>query len=524
MKIKDVPVNSLIIKYHPRNTLGDIESLQGSIKRDGLQEPLLVYDVGENQYAVIDGVRRLAAIQEFGWQSVPCLINKGMEVSDAAHLSYVKNTERNNLNPIEIALHLKAMIDEFGYTHRELELKGYGSPAKISGQLKLLDLPESIQEKIQDDELTAAHGRELVKLPTKKEQEKMAKQIKDFDLSAKRTEIRIARYLAKGKKKVKKIKEKTPSPDIPGVYFKDSRDMSELPDKSVHLIVSSPPYNIGMEYEKGVSFNEHLENVRCVLKECARALVPGGIVALNADDINNFKGNKGSNEQAQIQLMGHRYQSFLRKYQIYLTDLIIWEKSLAWNRKQYVSYNENTVHTTYRVLDNYEFIYIFRKKGEREVPSEEIILKSRITKEQWVAWVPGVWKIEPARNEEGHPAVFPDKLPRRLIKMYSYEGDIVLDPFLGSGTTVKVARELNRDGIGYEKELQYKPVIMEKLGLSPEKASDESSETMAEFFERATASESETSEPSIETILTEAEESVKSVEVGEKIPEEHLPA
>ena len=72
--------------------------------------------------------------------------------------------------------------------------------------------------------------------------------------------------------------------------------------------------------------------------------------------------------------------------------------------------------------------------------------------------------------KKGHPAIWPDRLATRLIRMFSYEGDLVLDPFLGSGTTVKVARELGREGIGYERELQYKPVIMERLGMVPEDA------------------------------------------------------
>jgi hypothetical protein len=137
--------------------------------------------------------------------------------------------------------------------------------------------------------------------------------------------------------------------------------------------------------------------------------------------------------------------------------------------------------------------------------------------------VPGVWEITPVKNMEGHPAVFPDELPRRLIKMYSYEGDIVLDPFLGSGTTVKVARELNRDGIGYEKELQYKPVIMEKLGLIPEKAVVEGSETMAEFFERTINSESKVSEPSIEIIPVNTGKTFKGIESAEEFSEASMP-
>jgi DNA modification methylase len=172
-------------------------------------------------------------------------------------------------------------------------------------------------------------------------------------------------------------------------------------------------------------------------------------MALNVDDIHNFKGRKGKNDFSQIQPMGHIYQSCLRKYDIILKDIIIWKKSMAWYSKQHMAYSDDLVHTKYRILQNFEPIYIFWKKGERELPSEEVILRSKLNKEEYLSWIPGVWEIDPLKNMEGHPCIWPDELPRRLIKMFTYEGDTVLDPWLGSGTAVKVARELNRDGIGY---------------------------------------------------------------------------
>ena len=522
MELKLVSIDSITIpNHHPRSNYGNLETLQGSIKRDGLQEPLLVYEIEAGKFGIIDGARRLKAIQEMGLKQISCLINKGISEADAVHLSYVKNTERNSLNAIEIALHLKAMTDEFGYTHRELELRGYGSPAKISGQLKLLDLPESIQKKIQEGELTAAHGRALVKLPKKKEQENMAKQISDFDWTAKRAGIRIDRYLAKGKKKTKKIMEQTPSPEIPGVYFKDSRNMSELPNKSVHLIVSSPPYGVGMEFEKGMTHEELLEMLKGVMDECARVLVPGGVMALNVGDIHNFRGSKGKNDFTQIQLMGNKYQACLRKHRIFLKSHIIWKKSKSWTKHPEIFFNEDTIHTSYKILDTFEPVYIFRKEGKREIPSEDVVLRSKITKEQWTAWIPSVWEITPVMDMDDHPSIYPDELVYRLIKMFSYEGDTVLDPFLGSGTTVKVARELNRDGIGYEKELQYKPVIMEKLGLVPEQAVDEGSETMAEFFKRVMPPEP--SEPFVETIPVNSGKAVQNIEPAEEFSEASMP-
>jgi DNA modification methylase len=120
-------------------------------------------------------------------------------------------------------------------------------------------------------------------------------------------------------------------------------------------------------------------------------------------------------------------------------------------------WSDKTPHTGYRITINYEPVYIFRKLGEREEPSEDIKARSRITKEQWDQWASGVWQINHVHEMKGHPAIYPDELVSRLVQMFSFEGDLVLDPFLGSGTTIKVARELNRQGIGYEREASTRP-------------------------------------------------------------------
>jgi len=466
LHVKEISIEALVIPiHHPRKHPSDIKNLESSIRRDGLQEPLLVYAGEEGKFLVIDGARRLTVVAGFGWKTVPCIIKKGLTDRDAVHLSYVKNMERNGLDPIDIALHLKTMRDTFGYTLDELELKGYGSKASISNKLKLLGLPEVVQKNIQEQELSEAHGLQLIKLPTSGEQERMAKQIIQNDISAERAKNRIKRYLEKGNKKPAEPKNPLPVQDIPGVYIKDSRDMSELLDKTVHLIVTSPPYNVGMEFEKGVTHNEHLEMVKGVLNECARVLVLGGVMAVNVGDMLAFKEEEKKDAETEIKLMGTFYQSCLKPHGIYLKDIIIWKKAYAWSKPHFPAYTEHLHHTSYRIINNFEPVYIFRKKGERVLPSEEIILKSKLTKEEYVAWTPGVWDIQTPTAIDGHPCIFPDELPRRLIKMFSYEGDMVLDPWLGSGTTVKVAKELKREAVGYEKEPQYKAVIMKRLGI-----------------------------------------------------------
>ncbi|MBI9087578.1 MAG: ParB/RepB/Spo0J family partition protein, partial [Desulfobacterales bacterium] len=115
--------------HHPRTDIGNLESLQGSLRRDGIQEPVLVYEIESGKYSVIDGVRRLKSFQEFGWKRIPCLIKKGISDAEAAHLSYVKNVERKTLSAIEKAHHIKRMRDVFSYTLEELFVMGYGPSA-----------------------------------------------------------------------------------------------------------------------------------------------------------------------------------------------------------------------------------------------------------------------------------------------------------------------------------------------------------------------------------------------------------
>jgi len=201
IRVENLDIDSLIIpSYHPRKSPGNLDSLQNSIRRDGILGLVMVYEIGDGKFAIIDGTRTVAVSKIFGWKTIPCLIKKGMSASDAAHESYWINTERNSLNPIEIALHIKTMRDEFGFSYADLEMKGYGSKSHIANTQKLLGLPESVQAKIQKGELSAAHGLQIAKLPTQKEQMQWAKRIVDDDLTAKRTKLQIKRYLDKGKK------------------------------------------------------------------------------------------------------------------------------------------------------------------------------------------------------------------------------------------------------------------------------------------------------------------------------------
>lgn len=488
----EISLDQLIVPdYHPRSSKEDIDSLVDSIKREGMHTPLTVMkDQGTGQHIILDGFRRKKALEKLGVVSAPCIMKSSANDADAAHVSYVMNMERKAINPVEQALHLKKMIDDFGYTLQDLSIKGYGTAPSISNKLKNLELSKTIQEYVIGGKLTESHGRKLLKLKTVDEQERMAKRAIEANYSVSILGTRIASYLERGSKK-KPEKVHTPNkmdPDIEGVYFKDSRDMSEIPEKAVHFIMGSPPYTFGYEFEKDYTFSTMWDEIEDVFKECGRVLVPGGIVAINFTDMQDFVTKRGNGEQKEWLFTGPLVQKAFKKHNIILTDVIQWVKPVAWQHKLNTVPKDTDPHTSYRVIRQTEQIFILRKKGERETPNAETMLRSHLSKEQRTKWCPNAWNIHhvQGQNLEGHPCVYPAELCDRLIRMFSYEGDTVLDPWLGSGTTVKVARELNRVGLGYERELKYKPVIMKKLELTKDQPGEmKPSVTMQEYYKES---------------------------------------
>ena len=460
-QIIDVPMDKLAVPVsHPRRSTGNMDSLKKNIEANDLLEPLTVCksDDGKN-YLVIDGTRRLTVLAELKKTTVPCVVLESMPLGQIAHVAYVKNAERQNLSIIEIAMHLKAMKDKYGYSLRDLEMKGYGSPATIGNQINLLRLPQSIQDKLHCGDLKMAHGLALLKLDSKTEQESWAERIEKERLSAAKADKMIEEFIEKGNHP--KPDPVAISPVVPGVFIKDSSDMIEVANESVHLIVTGAPQLILRPWD---SSSKHWDNIRSVMEECDRILAPGGVIAINIIDTLIRNQNKADTIVAAM----HRYQSLLKKQNIFLTDVIHWVAPQDYRKaKALKGLSEEIRHTTYDVQSFHSPIYIFRKPGERESQMDEIVRRSRLSEKEWSDWCSGIWEIQPAGDGE-YPQTFPEELVRRLVKLFSYEGDTVLDPFLGTGTTVKVARELHREGIGYEKERKLKSVILKKLDTDGE--------------------------------------------------------
>ena len=469
MEVKELGINEIRVGYHPRKGFGGNEGLKNLIQKNGLTDPIQVRPDGDH-FVVIDGIRRLQVAKDLGWETVPCIVEE-IDEKTGAHHSYLRNCAdcRKNLNSIEVALHIKEMRDRFGYSILDLIGLGYAKDDQtLYNKLALLTLPEEIQNQIAEGTINATEGYRLAAVKDAGLQKKAAEIVMAAkDRSVRKTEKIIKTLIASVNRPEDEKAVSGPSHegDIPGVFFHDSGDMHEFEDGTIPLIIVSPSYGVGMEYEEGVSFEQHIADLKRCVPEWGRKLMQGGHLCINFGDIHNFGSKTGT--EPEIQLMGQVFQDLLRPLNIRLRDIVIWDKGLPWTTNPQVIAYIDTPHTEYRLLNSFEYIYIFKKDGKRGLPLDSA-LKSTITKDEWKEWVPGVWKIRTVPSQKDHPAQFPEELPRRLIKLFSCEGDIVVDTALGSGTTIKVARELNRKGYGYERDLRYKPVIIKKLGIPEE--------------------------------------------------------
>jgi DNA modification methylase len=224
---------------------------------------------------------------------------------------------------------------------------------------------------------------------------------------------------------------------LDGILNASSEDMRDLPDASVHLMVTSPPYNVGKDYDEDRSLEEFLTFLRRVWTETYRVLVPGGRACINVANL----GRK-----PYIPLHAFIVHDMLQ-LGFLMRGEIIWDKaasasnSTAWGSWQSAS------NPTLR--DVHEYILVFSKGDFRRDKLDG--RASTISREQFLEYTKSVWQFptESARKV-GHPAPFPVELPSRLIQLYTYSGEIVLDPFMGSGQTAIAALESGRRYVGYE--------------------------------------------------------------------------
>lgn len=253
------------------------------------------------------------------------------------------------------------------------------------------------------------------------------------------------------------------------IYIGNSSKMSELADNSVNLIITSPPYWTLKDYENeeqiglgSNSYDHYLDELNKVWLECVRVLAPDGKLCINIMPF-LLTGKAARFERRETRLVLGDIENFLNKTnEMFQFGLYIWDKRKIARFSSFGSYPyPPNIFSTYP----YEWITVFSKKGSRKKVSPDIKEKSKLTTKEWQDWaINSIWEMQPAKaKSEGHPAPFPDELPHRLIKLYSFYGDTVLDPFAGTGTTAKVSLELGRKAIGYELNPEYLPLIKRKL-------------------------------------------------------------
>jgi DNA modification methylase len=242
---------------------------------------------------------------------------------------------------------------------------------------------------------------------------------------------------------------KLPEECIDRVFHKDSRELNELPDNSIHLMVTSPPYNVGKDYDGDLSLDEYRALLQDVFAETFRVLAPGGRACVNIANI----GRK----------------PYIPLHAFIITDMleigfrmrgeIIWNKaassggSTAWG--SWMSASNPTLR------DIHEYILVFSKGPFGRKGNEKT---STIQRDEFLEFTRSIWEF-PAESARkiGHPAPFPVELPYRLIQLYTFADDVVLDPFCGSGTTCIAALKSGRHFVGYEYIREYVDLSLRRI-------------------------------------------------------------
>lgn len=247
----------------------------------------------------------------------------------------------------------------------------------------------------------------------------------------------------------------------------DSRQMNELKDKSVHLIVTSPPYwqlkDYGTENQIGFhdDYETYINHLNLTWKECFRVLHDGCRLCVNIGD--QFARSVYYGRYKIIPI----HTEIIKFCEIIGFDFmgsIIWQKATTMNTSGGASVMGSFPHPRNGIVKlDFEYILLFKKPGIAPKPTLAQKENSAMTNEEWNTYFNGHWYFSGAKQDK-HLAMFPEELPNRLIRMFSFPNETILDPFLGSGTTSLVAKKLNRNSVGYEINPEFIPIIKERIG------------------------------------------------------------
>lgn len=267
------------------------------------------------------------------------------------------------------------------------------------------------------------------------------------------------------------------------VFFTDSRNMQEIPDNSISLIVTSPPYFNIKDYAKDgyqtriisekiegqigdiSDYQTYLQEMSLVWKECERVLEPNGKLALNSPLMPMLKRDFNTHYTRHIfNINSDIEHTILTQTGLFLLDVYIWNRTNPSKKLMFGSY---PYPRNFYAQNTIEFITIYVKDGRPKQVPKFLKEKSKLTQSQWLEYTKQIWNIPiPGKEDEAfgvHSAIMPEEIVKRCVKMYTFVGDTVLDPFAGSGTTLKVASDLGRNFVGYEISSSYMEIIQKKV-------------------------------------------------------------
>lgn len=254
------------------------------------------------------------------------------------------------------------------------------------------------------------------------------------------------------------------------IIIGDAQKMGYIPDEYVHLIITSPPYwqikDYGISGQIGYndSYEDYIKKLNNVWAECYRTLHKGCRMCINIGD--QFLRAIHYGRYRIIPIREDIIRYCCKELKMDYLGAIIWQKRTTCNTTGGASVMGSYPYPRNGMVSiDYEFILIFKKLGQQPKVSQAIKKTSQLTEKEWGGYFQGHWRFN-GEKQDSHIAMFPEELPKRLIKMFSFVGDTILDPFLGSGTTTLAARKLDRNSIGIEINPEFLPIIKEKIGAN----------------------------------------------------------
>jgi len=242
------------------------------------------------------------------------------------------------------------------------------------------------------------------------------------------------------------------------IYNKSCVLMNDIIDESIRLIITSPPYFNAKDYDhqdqiglNSNSYGKYISSMNPVWRECFRVLKPNGKLCINSPILPMDKQTMSTHHNRDyLNINNDIENNILNTTEFFRYDLIIWDKGST-DQLMMGSYPHPP---NFYGLNTIEFINIFVKDGKPEKIDNKTKTKSKLSKDEWRKYISSIWKFPP-EHDRAHPAPFPVELPFRLIKLFSFTNDIILDPFMGSGTTALAAKMVERHFLGYELNKNY---------------------------------------------------------------------